>query len=120
MHEALIVAFGCGLVSVAICTIPSVTNLASRLGKPQPASGIYEDLDGKSSPEAIKAYSATFPKSVILILTTIGFGISLALALIPILRIAEVEWLVENWLLFTAWVSRLSVYSLCLQMLTPL
>lgn len=90
---------------VALFTIPAVTKLVlqlrSRDAKP---SEIYEDKDGKSTPEAVKAFSAKVPKAFILLLSLVGLGLSIALAVLSTLD-PEKDLYLENWLSVAAWVS---------------
>lgn len=90
---------------VALFTIPAVTRLAlqlrSRDAKP---SDIYEDVDGKSTPEAVKAFGAKVPKAFILFLSLVGLGLSIAVAVLSTLDQGKGLFL-ENWLAVAAWVS---------------
>ncbi|KAK8856528.1 P-loop containing nucleoside triphosphate hydrolase protein [Apiospora arundinis] len=98
---------------VALFTIPAVTKLVlqlrSRDAKP---SEIYEDKDGKSTPEAVKAFSAKVPKAFILLLSLAGLGLSIALAVLSTLD-PEKDLYLENWLSVAAW-ALLFLQSICI------
>ncbi|KAK8101300.1 hypothetical protein PG999_011674 [Apiospora kogelbergensis] len=98
---------------VALFTIPAVTRLAlqlrSRDAKP---SDIYEDVDGKSTPEAVKAFGAKVPKAFILFLSLVGLGLSIAVAVLSTLDQGKGLFL-ENWLAVAAW-AFLFLQSICI------
>ncbi|KAK8031803.1 hypothetical protein PG990_001537 [Apiospora arundinis] len=98
---------------VALFTIPAVTKLVLQLrtrdAKP---SEIYEDKDGKSTPEAVKAFSAKVPKAFILLLSLAGLGLSIALAVLSTLD-QEKDLFLENWLSVAAW-ALLFLQSICI------
>jgi len=91
---------------VALFTVPAVTRLAQQLwSRDAKPSGIYEDADGKSTPEAVKAFSAKVPKASILFLSLAGLGVSIAVAVLSTLD-QEKGLFFENWLAVAAWVSQ--------------
>lgn len=104
--ESLVVVAVAGLAFVALCTAPSATTALSQFRSRQTKPDAYEDEDGKSTPEAVAAYSAKLPKAAILVLAATGLGTSLALAILSTLHVAEDEWFLENWLLMAVWVRR--------------
>ncbi|KAI1384101.1 putative ATP-binding cassette transporter protein [Hypoxylon trugodes] len=97
----VIVTSAVGLGAVAILTVPAALNLGRlRSRGSKYATGIYEDKDGKSTPEAVKAFSAKIPKAAILILSLIGLGLSIALAVNSTLDRQSIEGglFLGNWL----------------------
>ncbi|KAL2018405.1 hypothetical protein VTK56DRAFT_883 [Thermocarpiscus australiensis] len=76
-------AIGTGVALIGLCSLPAVSSLVTRLNKRDARKqDIYEDDDGKATPEAIKAYSAKLPKALVLISAGAGCAISVALLLL--------------------------------------
>lgn len=107
MHnESLVAGVGTGLGAIALCSIPAVSGLILQLSRREPKQEeLYEDGDGKSTPESVKAYSAKLSKSAIVLLASLGSGASLAVAVLVTLRIGKDGLFLENWLSAGAWVS---------------
>ncbi|KAG4219990.1 hypothetical protein PC116_g31531 [Phytophthora cactorum] len=106
----VLVTSAVGLGVVAILSVPAALNLSRlRSRGPKCATEIYEDKDGKSTPEAVKAFSTKVPKAVMLVLSLIGFGLSVALAVISTLGTQGIEsgLFLANWLAVIIWVSSL-------------
>ncbi|KAL7620647.1 hypothetical protein AAE478_009642 [Parahypoxylon ruwenzoriense] len=102
----MLVTSAVGLSAVAVFSLPAVVNLGrlpSRGSKR--AAEVYEDEDGKSTPDAVKAFSNKVSKTVVLILSAIGLGISIALAVISTLTARGIGdgLLIENWLGVASW-----------------
>ncbi|KAL2256198.1 hypothetical protein VTK26DRAFT_2045 [Humicola hyalothermophila] len=72
---------GTGLAVVGLCSVPSLSCVVSRASRRRTATrrDTYEDADGTATLESLKAYSATLPKSSILLSAAAGCGISIAL-----------------------------------------
>ncbi|KAK0617970.1 P-loop containing nucleoside triphosphate hydrolase protein [Bombardia bombarda] len=70
-------AVGSGLAVIGLCTVPAVSSLVSRFRSRNrdPKDVIYEDEDGKATPESMKAYSAKLQKSLILLFAVAGCGV---------------------------------------------
>lgn len=106
MHnESLVTGVGTGLGLIGLCSIPAVSAVLLQLRRREPKQDAYEDEDGKSTPEAVKAYSARLAKSAILLLSSVGLGASLAVAVLVTLHIGKDGLFLENWLTTGAWVS---------------
>lgn len=104
----VLVTSAVGLGVVAILSVPAALNLGRlRSRGSKCATDIYEDKDGKSTPEAVKAFSTKVPKAVMLVFSLIGFGLSIALAVISSLGTQGVEsgLFLANWLAVIIWVS---------------
>lgn len=86
-----------GLGLVGVLSLPAVFGLAAQLRKREPRTEVYEDEDGKSTPEAVKAYTAKIPKAFILLFASVGLGLSIALAVRSTLRETNGIF-IENWL----------------------
>lgn len=78
-HDAAVIEAGTALAVISLCSIPALlsitTQLTTRKSKQQE---VYEDADGKSTPAAVQAFSLKFPKALILLAASAGFGLSLA------------------------------------------
>lgn len=108
-NTAVLVTSAAGLGAVALLSVPAVLNLGSLRNRgPKLTIEGYEDKDGKSTPEAVKAFSNKLSKSVLLFFSVAGLGVSLALAIISTLDargIQEGVLFLENWLDVMIWVS---------------
>ncbi|KAK7742432.1 hypothetical protein SLS62_010740 [Diatrype stigma] len=96
-----------GLGIIGLLSTPGGVRLSTQLrGRlPKSESEVYEDKDGKSTPEAVKAFSTKVPKAIVLILNVIGLGLSITLAsLTTVSAVGSGNALfVENWLCVGAW-----------------
>lgn len=92
---------------IALFTTPAIIRLVLQLrNRDAKTSDAYEDEDGKSTPEAVKAFSAKVPKAFILFLSLVGLGLSIVLAVLSTLD-EKKNLFLENWLASAAWVSSL-------------
>jgi len=108
MERSDVAAAAAGFVSVCLLSIPAVSGLLVRFtrgaGKQQAG---YEDADGKSTPDAIKAYSATVPKAFVLLFAASGCSVSLARtflsekrdSILPAIFLASGSWVSPSWAL---------------------
>lgn len=98
-----------GLGIIGLLSAPGGLHLRAQLrGRlPKSENEPYEDKDGKSTPEAVKAFSNKVPKAIVIILNVIGLGLSITLASLTIVSAAGSgnALFVENWLCVGAWVS---------------
>ncbi|GKU04827.1 unnamed protein product [Fusarium langsethiae] len=95
---------GAGLGLVALATIPALVAVINQLRQRTPKDNFYEDIDGKSTPESIAAFSNRLPKILILVSSAIGLGTSIAVSALSSLHGSYNEFLLKNWLLAGAWV----------------
>ncbi|RYP41120.1 hypothetical protein DL767_001281 [Monosporascus sp. MG133] len=65
-----------GLGVIALLTIPTIASLRALVCRKDVQSEVYEDKDGKSTPEAVRAFATKVPRGAILILSVIGLGLS--------------------------------------------
>ncbi len=95
-----------GLVLVLISTFSSLYLVASTAFKSkQPNSEkIYQDEDGVATEESIAKYSTTRTKIVICVLSLLGLGISIALAVLGTLNLSNDGFLIQDWLNAASWV----------------
>ncbi|KAK4158804.1 92fa4e65-f2b9-41ea-8f4e-0e0d5e2b8a44 [Cladorrhinum sp. PSN259] len=94
------IAVGSGLAVVGLCSLPAVSNILTRLQKRETKQEIYEDADGKSTPEATQAFSSKLPKSLVLTSAVSGLALSIAL---PLLSAPAGAPSLEDWLSTAAW-----------------
>lgn len=92
-----------GLAIVGICALPSAAALVSQLRSREPRSAWYEDDDGKSTPEAVAAFSAKTPKALILLFSLAGCGLSAALSVVSTLYPTNGSLPVNGWLSTATW-----------------
>jgi ABC-type lipoprotein release transport system permease subunit len=103
----LIISSGLGLGIVSTLTLPAIVHLVKQIRNRAPKTDGYEDEDGKSSQEAINAFSTKLPKASILLFSVIGLCTSIAIAILSTLspRGQGDGLLLENWLVVPGWVS---------------
>ncbi|KAI0018566.1 P-loop containing nucleoside triphosphate hydrolase protein [Xylariomycetidae sp. FL0641] len=91
---------------IGLFTVPSVLHAISQLRTRHVKSEVYEDADGKSTPEAVQAFSTKIPKTFVLLFALIGLLISLTLAVLSTVQPRGVGdgLFLENWLVVPAWV----------------
>ncbi|KAL1849599.1 hypothetical protein VTK73DRAFT_9851 [Phialemonium thermophilum] len=104
-NDSTLQIVGTGLAIVAVCSVPSVTSLVLQLRKRERNTDeIYEDEDGKATPESMKAYSAKLPKALILLFALVGTGLSIAIGLVST---SDEGLALENWLTLAGWAALL-------------
>ncbi|KAI1455868.1 P-loop containing nucleoside triphosphate hydrolase protein [Annulohypoxylon moriforme] len=113
----VVVTSAVGLGAVTVLTAPAALSLY-RLRKrgSKFTTGVYEDEDGKSTPDATEAFSNRASKATILIFSLIGLGVSIALAVISTLDSRggiESGLFLEDWLAVPIWVL-LTVQAICI------
>jgi len=106
-NNLLLATSAAGLGIVSLLSIPAVRNVLEQLRKKEPhdPSAIYEDVDGKSTLEATRAFSAKWPKAFILVFSAAGLLLSIALGVLATIgdRYAGERLFLENWLCVGAW-----------------
>lgn len=103
-------AIGTGLIG--LLSLPAATKISKQLRNRNLKSDGYQDLDGKSTPEAVKAFSNKIPKAFVLLFVLIGLGLSIALSVLSTLDGKDGLFL-ENWLAVGAW-ALLAFQSICI------
>ncbi|OTB05135.1 hypothetical protein M426DRAFT_57371 [Hypoxylon sp. CI-4A] len=115
MTEVLVTsAVGLGVATVlSASAVLNLFKLRSR-GSKFPAK-IYEDEDGKSTPEAVEAFSNTIPKIAVLVFSLVGLGLSIALAVTSTLGAQDQKGglFLENWLDVIIW-ALLTLQAICI------
>jgi hypothetical protein len=106
MSEGLVLPLtSVGLAFVALCASPAIIAILTQLRDRTPKDNFYEDRDGKATPESIAAFSNRRPKTVILLLSSVGAGTSIAIAILSTIDRVKYGSFLENWLIAAAWVS---------------
>ncbi|OBT64235.1 hypothetical protein VE03_06829 [Pseudogymnoascus sp. 23342-1-I1] len=102
------VSLAVGAIALVLVTVSSAASLRliaprwhSRKDNQLPP--IYEDADGVATAETTAAYSTTAPKIAICLLTVLGLGVSIALAVLSTLD-SRNGFFLGNWFTVAAWV----------------
>ncbi|KAI1739122.1 P-loop containing nucleoside triphosphate hydrolase protein [Xylaria scruposa] len=113
--RVLLASSGLGLGIVAAFSIPAIVHIVKQICNRTPKTDGYEDKDGQSTEEAIKAFSTKLPKISILVLSVIGLCISIAIAVLSTLSPhGRGDGLfLENWLAVTGW-ALLTFQAICI------
>lgn len=108
-NTLLLATSAAGVGIVGLLSVPAVRNVLEQFRKKEPydPSAIYEDVDGKSTLEATRAFSAKWPKAFILFFSAAGLLLSIALGVLATIGNGYVgeRLFLENWLCVGAWVS---------------
>lgn len=94
-----------GVAIAGLAGIPGLVSILAQIRSKTPKDNFYEDIDGKSTPESVAAFSNTRPKIAILVLSIIGFGLSLPVSILGVLHPVRHGLNLPNWLLTATWVS---------------
>jgi hypothetical protein len=101
-NDSILLVVGTGVALVGLCSIPAATSLVLRLTKKEKNdSSIYEDADGKATPESEKAFSAKPAKALVLLFAAIGTALSIVL---PVCSLRGQSLVMEDWMSMAAWV----------------
>lgn len=93
------------LAIVGLSASPAVFASLKQWRNRTPKDNFYEDVDGKSTPESVAAYSSRRPKTLIIAFSVVGFATSIALSVLSTLNQPTHYGLVENLLTTASWVS---------------
>ena len=93
-----------GVVVVGLASLPGVFAILTQIRSRAPKDNFYEDVDGKSTPESVAAFSNWRVKTAILVLSCLGFGLSVAAAVLATLNPAHGGSVLVNWLTCASWV----------------
>jgi hypothetical protein len=94
-------AVGAGLAVAGLLSIPAIKGFLSQIRTREQRVEIYEDKDGKATPESMRAYRTTIPKTLVVLSASVGSGISIAQAVFSH-RVGDR--FVENWIISGTWV----------------
>lgn len=98
VDDSLEIAVATGLAIVGLVSVPAVSSLVLQLTTREPKQDTYEDKDGKATPESVKAYSAKWPKTFILLFALLSSGTSIATSVLTSLETGNSGLFLENWL----------------------
>ncbi|KAB8298622.1 hypothetical protein EYC80_000801 [Monilinia laxa] len=99
--NSLAAAIACLLV-LSILTLPSVSSIISHFREKEKQNlDNYTDKDGIATEETIAAFSTKLPKSLLIISTLLGFGTSLALAILDLFHYDRLK--LEDWFNVVSW-----------------
>jgi len=100
-YDSLLALFGTGVAIIGLCSLPAVSATTTRLTRAEPRAEIYEDEDGRASPESMRAFSTKVPKALILFFAATGLPISIALLLLtlhdPAITLESLVLIVAAW-----------------------
>lgn len=80
--NSMLRVFETGIALIGICSVPALGSTVIRLRRRDAKQDVYEDGDGKATPESVKAYSGKLPKSFVVASASVGLAISIALLII--------------------------------------
>ncbi|KAH8899307.1 P-loop containing nucleoside triphosphate hydrolase protein [Thozetella sp. PMI_491] len=81
-NDSMLIAAATGLAAVGLLSVSAFTGLAVQLRKRDPKQETYEDEDGKATAESVKAFSAKWSKTFVLLFAAVACGVSIAVAVI--------------------------------------
>ncbi|KAF3764503.1 hypothetical protein M406DRAFT_81350 [Cryphonectria parasitica EP155] len=96
--ESLTIACATGLAVIGLVSVPAISTFISQLTTRKLKQDGYEDKDGKATPESVKAYSAKWPKTLIVLFAFLASGTSIASAIWTTIYARKHGPLLENWL----------------------
>ncbi|ODA77544.1 hypothetical protein RJ55_07173 [Drechmeria coniospora] len=91
------------LVLVALATLPGLVAILDQLRSRAVKDHFYEDEDGKSTPEALAAFSNKGPKAAVLVLATGAFLSIATVAVLTTVDRRQHDLFLETWLLAATW-----------------
>lgn len=101
-NDSLLLVVATGIAIVGLCSVPAAASLVLRLTKKEKNDGaIYEDADGKATPESMNAFSATPAKVMVLLFAAVGTALSVVL---PVCSHRGQSFVTEDWMSMAAWV----------------
>lgn len=103
------ISLACGITGLSIIllsTVSSVYVLASTglKTKVRNVSQLYRDEDGVATEDSMAEYSTKIPTILICILSILGLGDAIALAVLSTLGLTNDNYFIENWLNVASWV----------------
>lgn len=109
-HVVSTAAGSIALCLAAIDSVPAIKSIADRIGRkpaqhdePALAKSVYRDEDGEASDESLQAFSDTWQRVAIVVCSTSGFLVTLALAILTTLEVNP-GYAILDWLQLGIWV----------------
>lgn len=110
VHVVSITTGSIALCLAAIDSVPAIRSIADRIGRkrsqhdePALAKSGYRDEDGEASEDSLQAFSDTWQRVAIVVCSTSGFLVTLALAILTTLEVNP-GYAILDWLLLGIWV----------------
>ena len=101
-NDSILLVVATGVALVGVCSIPAATTLTLQLTtKEKKDDRIYEDADGKATPESMAAFSAKPAKTLVVLFAAVGTALSIVL---PICSVRGQSFVTEDWMSMAAWV----------------
>lgn len=101
-NGSILLVVGTGVAVIGLCSAPAAASLVLQLtSKEKHDDGLYEDADGKATPESMKAFSAKPAKVLVLLFAAIGTALSIVL---PVCSARGQSFVIEDWMSMAAWV----------------
>ncbi|KAG7137339.1 ATP-dependent bile acid permease like protein [Verticillium longisporum] len=102
------------LAFIALCTLPALSGLIKQLRTRAPKDNFYSDQDGKSTPEAVAAFSNRWPKAFIAFFAALGCATSITLSVLSTTSSEGRQGLsLQDWLTTASWLL-LAVQTVCI------
>ena len=103
-HGLLLPVSGAALGVVGLVSIPALGAITRQVRNGAPKDNFYEDRDGKSTPEAMAAFSNKWPKTMGFIFSATGLGTSIAFSVLETINRHQHDLFLPNWLTVASWV----------------
>lgn len=115
---ASIVLDALGVSLITVCTVPALITIIRRFQEPKidsasdspdtsetPLFGLssYQDEDGEATQGSLEAFTASWQRVAIVLLSVLGFGVSLSQAIISI-ESGQRQYVIPFWLQMGGWV----------------
>ncbi|RBQ89932.1 hypothetical protein VDGD_01026 [Verticillium dahliae] len=102
------------LAFIALCTLPALSGLIKQLRTRAPKDNFYSDQDGKSTPEAVAAFSNRWPKVFIAFFAALGCATSITLSVLSTTSSEGRQGLsLQDWTTTASWLL-LAVQTVCI------
>ncbi|OIW25895.1 P-loop containing nucleoside triphosphate hydrolase protein [Coniochaeta ligniaria NRRL 30616] len=104
-NNTILLVVGTGVAVIGLCSVPAAASLVLQLTRKEKNDNrIYEDADGKATPESAKAFSAKPAKALVLLFAAVGTALSIVL---PVCSVRGQSLVPEDWMSLAAWVALL-------------
>ena len=101
-NDSILLVVGTGVAVIGLCSLPAATGLLLQLRtKEKNDNRIYEDADGKATPESVKAFTAWPAKALVILFAAVGTALSVVM---PICSVRGQSFIAEDWMSMAAWV----------------
>ena len=103
-YDMQMVLAAVGLAIVGSASIPGLLAIRTQARHATPKDNFYEDVDGKSTPEAVADFSNKKPKGAIVLLSVAALATSVAISVLASLNLTRHHLFLQNWLTTAAFV----------------